>query len=162
MTTKKTQKNTASFTVNEIRDKIAKYCAYQDRCHWEVEQKLTEFQLIPEAYDSIFIYLIENKFLNEERFVNSFVSGKFKIKKWGKIKIQIELKKRKIPMNLIEKGLKTIDETEYQSTLEELHNKKKTSLKSERESWKKKMKIRNYLLQKGYEADLIYEMLNKA
>lgn len=148
-----------SFTVTEIRDKLAKYCAYQDRCHWEVENKLNEFNLIPEAKDEIIIYLIQNNFLNEERFAKNFARGKFNQKNWGKIKIRSELKKRKIPSKLIESALKEIDVDEYFSKLEGLLEKKKESLRDERESFKKKTKIRNYLLQKGYESDLI-QMLN--
>lgn len=148
-----------SYTVAEIRDRLAKYCAYQDRCQWEVENKFTEFNLIPEARDEIMIYLIQNKFLNEERFAKSFARGKFNQKNWGKIKIRIELKKRKIPTKLIETALKEIDENDYWETLKILFEKKKETLRSERESFKKKAKIRNYLLQKGYEADLI-QMLN--
>lgn len=152
-------KDSQSFTVNEIRDKLTKYCAYQDRCHWEVEQKLNEFNLIPEAKDEIIIYLIQNNFLNEERFAKSFVRGKFNQKNWGRIKIKSELKKKRIPAKLIEIALKEIDEDQYEITLENLFQKKKDSLKSERESFKKKAKIRNFLLQKGYESDLI-QMLN--
>jgi len=147
-----------SFTVSEIRDKLAKYCAYQDRCHWEVENKLREFNLIPEAKDEIIIYLIQNNFLNEERFAKSFVRGKFNQKSWGRIKIKSELKKRQIPQKLIDAALKEIDAEAYFSRLEELFRKKKESLKSERESFKKQAKIRNYLLQKGYESDLIGEL----
>lgn len=147
-----------SFTVSEIRDKLAKYCAYQDRCHWEVENKLREFNLIPEAKDEIIIYLIQNNFLNEERFAKSFVRGKFNQKSWGRIKIKSELKKRQIPQKLIDAALKEIDAEAYFSRLEELFQKKKESLKSERESFKKQAKIRNYLLQKGYESDLIGEL----
>src|SRR5690606_13971702 len=127
-----------SFTVNEIRDKLAKYCAYQDRCHWEVENKMREFNLIPEAYDAIMIYLIQNGFLNEERFARSFVRGKFNQKSWGRIKIRVELKKRKIPAKMIESALSEIDEVNYLQTLENLFEKKKQSLKNERESFKKK------------------------
>lgn len=156
---KKENNQQKGFTVSEIRDKLAKYCTYQDRCHWEVEQKLNEFNLIPEGRDEIIIYLIQNNFLNEERFSKNFARGKFNQKNWGRIKIKSELKKKKIPANLIQIALKEIDSDNYFSTLEELFQKKKESLKSERESFKKKAKIRNYLLQKGYESDLI-QMLN--
>ena len=149
----------SSFTVSEIKDKLAKYCAYQDRCHWEVENKLREFHLIPEAKDEIIIYLIQHNFLNEERFAKSFARGKFNQKSWGRIKIKSELKKRQIPQKLIDVALKEIDADVYFSRLEALFQKKKESLKSERESFKKQAKIRNYLLQKGYESDLI-QMLN--
>lgn len=150
-----------SFTVDEIRDKMAHYCTYQDRCQWEVEQKLNDFKLIPEAYDEILIYLIQNKFLSEERFTQSFARGKFYQKKWGRIKIRIELKKRKIPNHLIEIGLKEIDEIDYTTTLERLFNEKKEKLKSERDSFKKKVKIKNYLLQKGFESELIHDLISK-
>src|SRR5690606_29639644 len=109
-----------SFTVNEIRDKLAKYCAYQDRCHWEVENKMREFNLIPEAHEEILIYLIQHNFLNEERFARSYVRGKFNQKNWGRIKIRIELKKRKIPSRLIESALLEIDEDDYLKTLQNL------------------------------------------
>lgn len=147
------------FSIEEIRDKMAKYCAYQDRCHWEVERKIREFILIPEVRDDILIYLIQNDFLNEERFVKSFVRGKFNQKKWGKVKIRMELKQRNIPSKLIESGLKEIDDEIYTQVLNELFEKKQDSLKSERDSFKKKGKIRNYLLQKGYESQLIYDLL---
>ncbi len=161
MDIKKKENNTGSqsFTVHEIRDKLAKYCAYQDRCHWEVENKMRDFNLIPEAYDTIMIYLIQHNFLNEERFARSFVRGKFNQKNWGRIKIRMELKKRKIPAKMIESALSEIDEDNYLQTLENLLEKKKQSLKNERESFKKKAKIRNYLLQKGYEGEIIAGLL---
>lgn len=159
MASKKIQNSSASFTVNEIRDKLAKYCAYQDRCHWEVENKMTEFNLIPEAKDEIMIYLIQHNFLSEERFARSFVRGKFNQKNWGKIKIRMELKKRKIPSKLIESVLSEIDQKDYMETLQSLFEKKKNTLKNERESLKKKVKIRNYLLQKGFESEIIADLL---
>lgn len=160
MDIKKKENNTGSqsFTVDEIRDKLAKYCAYQDRCHWEVENKMREFNLIPEAHEEIMIYLIQNDFLNEERFARSFVRGKFNQKNWGRIKIRSELKKRKIPSKLIDSALLEIDEEDYLKTLENLFEKKKNNLKSERESFKKKAKIRNYLLQKGFESEIITDL----
>lgn len=155
---KKENNQEKGFTVSEIRDKLAKYCAYQDRCHWEVEQKLNEFNLIPEGRDEIIIYLIQNNFLNEERFAKSFVRGKFNQKHWGRIKIKSELKKKRIPTNLIQIALKEIDEDQYQSTLTELFEKKKNSLKSERDGLKKKFKIQNFLLQKGFERENIQSL----
>lgn len=147
-----------SFTVNEIRDKLAKYCAYQDRCQWEVENKLSEFTLIPEARDEIIIFLIQHKFLNEERFAKSFARGKFYQKNWGKNKIKMELKKRKIPAKLIDMSLKEIKDEDYIQTLQKLFEKKSATLEKERESMKKRAKITSYLVQKGYEYDLILEL----
>lgn len=161
MAIKKDQNNTnpKRFTISEIRDKLAKYCAYQDRCHWEVENKMVEFNLIPEAKDEILIYLIQHNFLNEERFAKSFARGKFNQKNWGRIKIRMELKKRKIPAKMIESALREINEEDYLKTLQNLFEKKKSSLKNECESFKKKAKIRNYLLQKGFESEIIADLM---
>lgn len=160
MDSKKKQNNSTIFTVNEIRDKLAKYCAYQDRCHWETENKLAEFNLIPEAKDEILVYLIQHNFLNEERFARSFARGKFSQKNWGRIKITSELKKRKIPPKLIQNALAEIDESEYLKTVKNLFEKKKRELKSEKDGWKKKARIRNYLLQKGFENEIIGDLLH--
>lgn len=148
-----------TFTVSEIREKLMRYCAYQERCQWEVEKKLQEFRLIPEGRDEIMIYLIQNGFLNEERFARSFARGKFYQKNWGRIKIRMELKKRKIPPKLIEIGLAEINDKDYQNSIKSLFEKKKKALKSERDSFKKKGKIRNYLIQKGFESEFIMELL---
>lgn len=150
---------TKTLTVDEIRDKLAKFCVYQDRCHWDVEQKFREFKLIPEAKDEILIYLIQNDFLNEERFAKSFVRGKFNQKKWGINKISVELKKRDIPLNIIKIALEEIDVKNYKQTLAELYNNKKSQVENEQDDLKKKAKIRRFLLQKGYESELIYELM---
>ncbi|HUH36104.1 MAG TPA: regulatory protein RecX [Moheibacter sp.] len=149
-------KKEASFTFEEIKEKMAHYCAYQDRCHWEVENKMREFNLIPEAWDLIMIELIQQNFLNEERFARSFARGKFNQKKWGKMKIRQALRQKRVPEKLIELGLTEIDEAMYLETLEELFLKKSDELVHERDSFKKQAKIRNYLLQKGFESELIY------
>lgn len=153
------QKKSKSYTFEEIKEKLANYCVYQDRCQWDVEKKMREFILIPEAKDEIYIYLIQNNFLNEERFVKSFVRGRFNQKKWGRNKIRMGLKQRKIPDQLIRIGLNEIDEEEYQKVLIELFDKKREELKSETNLFKRNSKIRNYLLQKGYENELIYDLL---
>ncbi|MEM6541035.1 MAG: hypothetical protein AAF634_07715 [Bacteroidota bacterium] len=72
-----------SFTLNEAIKRMERYCAYQERCHKEVRDKLQQMRMIPEAVDHILAHLIQNDFLNEQRFANSFVNGKFSIKKWG-------------------------------------------------------------------------------
>lgn len=153
------QKKSNSFTFDEIKEKLANFCVYQDRCHWDVEKKMREYDLIPEAKDEIFIYLIQNNFLNEERFVKSFVRGRFNQKKWGRNKIKMALKQRQIPEQLIRIGFKEIDEDEYLKVLKELFVKKQEELKSETNSFKKKLKLRNYLLQKGFENELIFDLM---
>ncbi len=145
-----------SHTVDEIYQKLAHYCAYQDRCHLEVEKKLNEFSLIAEAKDHIIIQLIQDNFLNEERFTQSFIQGKFNQKKWGKKKIINELKSRNIPQKLIEKGLNSIEDTDYLETLTHLLLKKRKEFKLPL-SFESKTKINRYLLQKGYEYEWIKE-----
>ena len=135
------------------------YCAYRDRSQKEVEEKLDEMRMIPEAKEKIIIQLMREDFLNEERFARSFVRGKFRIKKWGRNKIKNELKIRQISSPLIKIALTEIDQQLYFKTLEELAEKKLQLIK-EPNSYKKKSKLVAYLLQKGYESGLIYELCN--
>lgn len=145
--------------LSQIKKKLADYCVYQDRSHYEVEQKLKELRTLNESErGEILIWLIQNNFLNEERFSKSYARGKFYQKKWGKIKIMQGLKQKKIPTNLIDKGIEEINEDDYKSTLMEL-TEKKWNIIRESEVYLKKKKIYNYLLQKGYEYNLINEIL---
>ena len=85
-----------TYTLEEALSKLQRYCAYQDRCHQEVEQKLKQIRMIPEAIEIIMVALIEDSHLNEERFAKAFVRGKFNIKKWGKVRLTLELKQRQL------------------------------------------------------------------
>lgn len=143
------KKNKAT-NIHEIKEKLAYYCAYQDRCHQDVEKKMREFFLIPEAQDEIMLYLLRENFLNEERFAMSFARGRFTQKSWGRIKIKVELKRRQINDRLIAKGLSEIDEEAYYKEAKRLIEKKTDTLK-ERDSYKKTQKIIRFMLQKGYE-----------
>lgn len=144
----------------QIKKRLADYCVYQDRSHYEVEQKLKELRTLNEdERGEILIWLIQNNFLNEERFSKSYARGKFYQKKWGKIKIKQGLKQKRIPTNLIDKGIEEIIEEDYKSTLMELTEKKWNVLRDS-DIFLKKKKIYNYLLQKGYENYLINEILN--
>ena len=149
-----------NFTINEIEQKLKRYCSYQDRCHSEVEKKLKEFDLIEEAKNKILFNLINENYLNESRFSENFVRGKFKIKNWGKIKIVQELKSRNISDINIKRGLMEIDEVEYKNKLENIFNKKLSSLENQSVINKKK-KIFSYLSYRGWETSLIYEKINK-
>ena len=148
------------YTIDEIKDKMAKYCLYQDRCHWEVEKKMREFDLIPEAKEEILYKLIHYGFLNEERFVHSFVRGKVNQKMWGRNRLSQELKLRKIDQKMIDNALKEeIDADKYWSNLLHLTRKKFNLLASERESFKKTNKVKAYLVYKGYEFDLMNDAI---
>lgn len=148
------------FTLEEIKKKIERYCVYQDRCHKEVEKKLFEYYLIPEAKEQILLHLLENNYLNEERFAKSFARGKFRFKKWGKDRIIRELNYKDISATNIKIALKEIDEDEYMEVLNNLAEKKNDAMKGE-EVYKRKKKIFDYLKYRGYETDLIIEVLKK-
>ena len=148
------------YTVDEIKRKLEQYCVYQDRCHKEVEQKLKEFSLIPEAKEMILLSLMENNFLNEERFAKSFARGKFRIKNWGKQRIIRELKFRDISAYNIKTALKEIDEDEYVNTIYKI-TEKRNSIINESNTYKRKRKLIDFLIRKGFENDLIYKTVNE-
>jgi|TARA_B110000908_G_scaffold27636_1_gene32457 regulatory protein len=152
--------NKKSFTVDELQKKMEYYCVYQDRCHQEVERKMTEYQLIPEAKEKILLYLMEHNFLNEERFSKSFARGKFRIKNWGKQRIVRELKFKNISTYNIKTALKEIDEELYIKTIEKIATSKNNTI-IEPNLFKKKKKIYDYLFRKGYESSLIQETISK-
>lgn len=148
-----------TYTVDEAMRALERYCVYQERCHKEVRDKLLKMRMIPEAMDIIIIHLLEHDFLNESRFSKAFVSGKFRVKKWGRIRLKRELQMREISKYNIDNALKEISESEYLSVFNELANKK---IKATKESniFKKKKKIADYLLYRGWESHLVYDKLN--
>jgi regulatory protein len=138
--------------------KLENYCAYRERCEQEVCRKMYDWQ-IPEAdRDDLIAYLKEEGFLNEDRFVAAFARGKFRIKHWGRNKIQAELRARQIKDPKIRQSMAQIDEGEYFISLLELLEKKEKLLK-EPDAFKKKQKLFLYAMQKGYESDLVREAL---
>ncbi len=149
-----------SFTVDEIKRKLENYCVYQDRCHKEVEQKMREFFLIPEAKEMILLSLMKDNFLNEERFSKSFARGKFRIKSWGKQRIVRDLKFKDISAYNIKTALKEIDETEYIATIYSI-TEKRNAVISETNIYKRKQKLIGFLMRKGFENDLIYKVVNE-
>ena len=146
------------YDLHTAREKIQAYCAYQERCHMEVSMKLKSWGLIQEAIDQLIIELIEFNFLNEERYARSFARGKFRIKKWGKLKIRVALKKREVYFKCIDFAMLEIDDKTYLTTIKELLQKKNDILK-ETNLYKRKMKLINYLVNRGYEYDLIHDAL---
>ncbi|HYD91785.1 MAG TPA: regulatory protein RecX [Flavobacterium sp.] len=148
-----------SYTVDEAKKKLEHYCSYQERCHDEVIQKLRALNMIPEAIDAIVFHLIENNFLNEERFAVSFARGKFRIKQWGRRRIINELKARNISKYNIDTALQQIDQDEYINAFNELADKQWESV-SERNILKKKKKISDFLLRKGFESSLVMNKIS--
>ena len=143
---------------NVALSRMESWCAYQERCQQEVRDKLYNLGLWPEAVESVIIELISRNFLNEERFAMAYAGGKFRIKRWGKQKIRMELKTRRIPDVLIRKALNQIDDQDYMAALE-----KSLSLKwngeREKNPLKKKMKVMRYLMSRGFEQDLINDAM---
>jgi regulatory protein len=152
-------KNQRFYTVDEAITLLENYCAYQERCHKDVETKLFQLHLIPEAKEKIILHLIQHNYLNEERFAKAFARGKFSIKNWGKQRIKNELKLRNISNYNINSALKEINEEEYLQTLETLSTKKLQLIK-ETNLLKKKSKLANYLISKGFETTLVFNHLN--
>lgn len=147
-----------SWSQEEAFEKLTTFCAYQERCPWEVRRKLYEKGIKDEPAEKIIAELIAAEFLNEERFARSFSRGKFRLKKWGRNRIRMELKMREIPETLIRKGLTEIDPEEYYDTLL-TQTEKKWESTHERDPYKKKFKVTQYLMSKGYEMDLVKESI---
>ncbi|MDO9594561.1 MAG: regulatory protein RecX [Lutibacter sp.] len=152
-------KNEKTYTVDEATKLMENFCAYQERCHKEIEQKLYDLHMIPEAKEKIILHLLQHNFLNEERFSKAFARGKFSIKNWGRIKIVNELKFRNISPYNINTALKEIEETDYLNKLEKIAKKKWVLIK-EPNAFKKRSKLVSYLSSKGYESECIYEVMN--
>lgn len=148
-----------SYTVEEAQRKMEHYCAYQERCHDEIIQKLKSLNMIPQAIDTIVVHLIDNNFLNEERFACSFARGKFRIKHWGKRRIINELKARNISKYNIDRALKEIPNEEYLETFHLIADKQWDTI-NENNLLKKKKKVMDYLLRKGYESNLVQEKIS--
>ncbi len=148
-----------NLTYSQALSQIKTYCAYQERCHSEVSEKLFSLGISANERDQIISQLITEDYLNEERFAIQFAGGKFRMKHWGKKKIELELKARKVSDYCIKKALRTIDNKEYEQTFYKLAEKKRLSLKSEKNIFTKKRKIRDYLIAKGFSANDIYSYL---
>jgi regulatory protein len=147
-----------SFTVEEAKIKLMRYCAYQERCHQEVNKKLDELNIIPLAKEHIIVELIQQDFLNEERFAKIFTISKFNQKNWGKKRIINELKRREISAINIKTSLNQIDDSEYLAKLSRLVE-KKWNATAEFNLANKKKKVMNYFLYRGWESHLVYEQI---
>lgn len=150
-----------SYTFLEIKQKLVNYCVYQDRCHKEVEQKMWDYLLIPEAKEEILLYLMRENYLNEERFTRSYIRGKFYMKSWGRNKIRNHLKFKEVPEKLINSCFDEIDEEDYQKTLAKLFHNYFDKIKG-LQVYQKKSKTIKYLLSKGFEYEEITQVIKDA
>jgi regulatory protein len=135
--------------------KARHYCGYQERCHSEVREKLYSFGLRKPQVEAALATLIGENYLNEERFAIQYAGGHFRLKQWGRVRIRYQLKQKQVSEYCIKKALAGIDEAEYTLTLARLAEKKWETLKEEGHLLTRKQKLQTYLLQKGYEHDLI-------
>lgn len=147
-----------SWSQEEAFEKLTTFCAYQDRCSWEIRRKLYEKGIKDEPAEKIIAELVKEEFVNEERYAIAFARGKFRLKKWGRNRIRMELKMREISEALIRKGLSEIDPEEYYDTLLSQSEKKWEST-HESDSFKKKYKVTQYMIMKGFEMDLVKEAI---
>jgi len=147
-------------TLLEAQKRMEHYCAYQERCHKEVVKKLKELGMIPISIDTIVSKLVEDNYLNETRFAQSYARGKFRIKKWGKIRIRRELKARDLSDYNIKKGLEEIPDLDYNTTFWALFEKRKKEVYENIPSEQKK-KIISYMVYRGWELEKIYEAMQE-
>ncbi len=140
--------------------KIQHYCAYQERSHREVKNKLFGYGLYASEVDELISKLIEEGFLNEERFAKAFAGGKFRIKKWGRLKIKQELEMLGLTKRCVTIGLKEIDQSDYNKVLKALI-KKKSSQTFETNPFKRKNIIARFVISKGYESELVWGILKE-
>jgi len=149
-----------TYTVEEALSKLQNYCSYQERCHQEVRRKLVSMRMIPEAIDQIIVALLDHNFLNEERFAKAYVRGKFRIKKWGRRRLTLELKKKEICIFNINQAISQINELDYLEVFNDLSESRLSFIK-ESNKLKKRKKLADYLLYRGWESHLVYQRVSE-
>ena len=153
-------RNKKVYDIKIALERLKNFCALQDRCQFDVIQKMKEWELLELTQDHILEILITDKYIDEERYAQSFCRGKFRIKKWGRVKITNELKKKKISNICINRGLKEIEDEEYEILLNNLLEKKNNSLK-DKNHFARKKKIASFLIQRGFEGNLVWDKIRE-
>lgn len=151
----------STLSKEQIFEKIKFYCKYRERCVKEVRTKLLSYKLQKADTERILDDLINENYINDERFATAFVRGKFSLNHWGKLKIKIALKQLEINDHIIKNALNVINEEEYKRIINKLAEKKFYQLRAEKNLLTKKIKIQNFLLQKGFERNLISDVIKK-
>ena len=153
--------NERTYSTKLAIERIKDYCSIEDKCQLDIIKKMEEWGILKISQDHILEILIKEKYLDEERYSRSYCRGKFRMKKWGKIKIIHALRKKKISKVSITKGLEEINDSEYKIELEKQYQKKKKTTR-EKNHFIKQKKIATYLISKGYESNLVWDKLKKS
>lgn len=153
-------KETSRLTADQILDKMAKYCAYQERSVKEVTDKLKTFEISEKDREEIINYLIDNKFVNDERFAHAFVRGKINQSGWGVNKIRFHLIQKGVSKEIIDEALQSFDEEAYRQRLVEVLKAKAKTVKADND-FERNRKLAAYAIQKGFEATLVWEVIRK-
>ena len=153
------QADKVQLTISQAMIKARAYCVYQERYQQEMRDKLYEWGLWKQGVESLIAELISTDFINEERYAKTFAGGKFRIKKWGRVKIQIELKRRNITSYCIKKGLQEIDEADYIKTIKKIIADKALKIKDKNPKLRQ-YKIGQYVISRGFEPDLVWGQMN--
>jgi regulatory protein len=153
-------KSECKYSFLEAKAKVEALCAYQERCQFEINHKLISWGFNEEERSQLIADLITNRFLDEERFASAYVSGKFRIKRWGRVKIKSHLAQKHVSTYSIEKAIKEINLDDYWDALVYLAERKFADLEREKNHWQKRAKLTRYLQSKGYEGDLIQDAVN--
>ena len=154
------QRPAKPLTPDQVLDKMAKYCAYQERCVKDVKDKLKTFDIPQESKDEILDYLLDNRFVNDERFARSFVRGKVNQSGWGVNKIRFHLMQKGIDKDMIDEALGQTDEEVYKQKLIDILKAKAKTVKAETD-FERKRKLAAYAMQKGFEGSLVWEVLKE-
>jgi regulatory protein len=148
-----------ALSLEQALQKARHYCGYQERCHREVKEKLYSFGLHKKEVEQALATLIEENYLNEERFAVQYAGGHFRLKSWGRIRIRYELKQKQVSEYCIKKAIAGIDEEEYDRTLARLAEERAETFAGEPNAFIRRQKLQEYLLRKGYEQDKIMSTL---
>jgi regulatory protein len=156
-----TTKSVKVYTLSEAFVKITSFCAYQERTQQEVRSKLYEYGIKTDEVEEIIVKLIKDNYLNEERFAKAYAGGKFRVKKWGRIKIIKSLEIKGLSPNCIKLGLKEINEEDYMATIQSIIEKKGSAIVAKND-YQKQYKISTYLISRGFEGELVWSILKKS
>ena len=153
-------RETSTLQYSEVLSKLQVFCAYQERCHFEVRKKLSELRVDPQVMENIIASLIEGNFLNEERFARIFAGGKFRVKKWGRLKIECALRGKQVSEYCVRKGLEEIPEVDYITLLDRLVEEKFPNSKADN-IYTKRNKVAKFLINRGFEPELVWTKLKE-